>query len=149
MDTIIPEPAVTDAAIARESYRRLAPAFAKNAATVELFVGNLNGTNEPVTIPASAFRLLGRILDEMARGNAVDVIPHHAELTTQEAADLLNLSRPYIVRLLDTGRIPSHRTGTHRRVLLKDVMTYKQSHLGNRAAALDKLTALDQELGLT
>jgi excisionase family DNA binding protein len=84
----------------------------------------------------------------MARGNAVRVIPQHAELTTGEAAELLNVSRPYVVRLLDEGRIPSHKVGTHRRVLLKDAMAYREEHYRPRSAVLDRMAAIDQELGL-
>jgi len=135
--------------IARESARRLAPTLAKANGTVRLQVGEADGTNEAVTIPTAAFRLLVTILAEMASGNAVRLIPHHAELTTQEAAELLNVSRPYLVRLLDEGTIPFHRTGTHRRVLFKDVMTYKAEHRLKRRAALTELAKLDQELGLT
>ena len=116
---------------------------------MQLRVGEPDGTNDPVVIPTAAFRLLVHILAEMANGHAVRLIPHHAELTTQEAAALLNVSRPYVVRLLDEGRIPSHRVGTHRRVLFKDVTAYKAEHRRARGAALDRLTALDQELGLT
>jgi excisionase family DNA binding protein len=128
--------------------RRLAPALTQANGTVQLRVGEGGNASEPVTIPTAAFRLLVRILAEMADGNAVRLIPHHAELTTQEAAELLNVSRPYIVRLLDDGRIPFHRVGTHRRVLFKDVMTYKEEHRRARTAALDRLSDLDQELGL-
>ncbi len=85
----------------------------------------------------------------MASGNAVRLIPHHAELTTQEAAELLSVSRPYLVRILDEGRMPFHRVGTHRRVLFKDVMAYKAEHRRSRITALDRLSDLDQELGLT
>jgi excisionase family DNA binding protein len=142
-------PTAADALVARESARLLGPALAKANGTVQLRVGEPDGTDEPVTIPAAAFRLLVSILAEMARGHAVRVIPHHAELTTQEAAELLNVSRPYVVRLLDDGRIPSHRVGTHRRVLFKDVVTYRDEHRRARETILDRLTTLDQELGLT
>ena len=142
-------PTADDALLARESARRLAPVLAKANGTVQVRVGQPDGANEAVTIPATAFRLLVTILAEMASGNAVRLIPHHAELTTQEAAELLNVSRPYVVRLLDDGRIPSRRVGTHRRVLFRDVMAYKEAHRRARGAALDRLTALDQELGLS
>jgi excisionase family DNA binding protein len=142
-------PSAADALIAQESARRLAPALARANGAVQLRVGDGNNASEPVTIPTSAFRLLVRILAEMASGNAVRLIPHHAELTTQEAAGLLNVSRPYLVRILDEGRIPFHRVGTHRRVLFKDVMAYKAEHRRARVAALDRLSDLDQELGLT
>jgi excisionase family DNA binding protein len=142
-------PSAADALIAQESARRLAPALAQANGAVQLRVGDGDSASEPVTIPTAAFRLLVRILVEMASGNAVRLIPHHAELTTQEAAELLNVSRPYLVRILDEGRIPFHRVGTHRRVLFKDVMAYKTEHRRARSAALDRLSDLDQELGLT
>jgi excisionase family DNA binding protein len=142
-------PTAADALLARESARRLAPELAKANGAVQLRVGEANGMSEPVTIPTAAFRLLVTILAEMASGHAVRLIPHHAELTTQEAAELLNVSRPYVVRLLDEGHMPSHRVGTHRRVLFKDVVAYKEEHRRARETVLDRLTALDQELGLT
>jgi excisionase family DNA binding protein len=137
-----------DAALARESARRLAPQLAKANGTMQLRVVEPDGSSETVTIPTVAFRLLVTTLAQMASGNAVRLIPHHAELTTQEAAELLNVSRPNLVRLLDEGCIPFHRVGRHRRVLFKDVMTYKAEHRRARAAALDELGRLDQELGL-
>jgi excisionase family DNA binding protein len=141
-------PTEADAQLARDSARQLAPQLANANHTMQLRVVAPDGGGETVTIPTAAFRLLVTILAQMASGNAVRLIPHHAELTTQEAAELLNVSRPYVVRLLDEGRIPFRRVGTHRRVLFKDVMTYKAEHRRARKAALDELSRLDQELGL-
>jgi excisionase family DNA binding protein len=141
-------PTEADALLARDSARQLATQLAKVNGSVNLRVELPNGTGEAVSIPTAALRLLVAVLAQMAAGNAVRLIPHHAELTTQEAAELLNVSRPYLVRLLDEGHIPFHRTGTHRRVLFKDVMTYKAEHRVARRAALKELAALDQELGL-
>ena len=141
-------PSAADTAAARESEPRLTGALAKANGTVKLRLEEAEGTNEPIAVPSAAFRLLLAILSEMARGNAVRVIPQHAELTTGEAAELLNVSRPYVVRLLDQGRIPSHKVGTHRRVLLKDAMAYREEHYRARSAVLDRMAAIDQELGL-
>ncbi len=141
-------PSEADAVLARDSARRLAMRLGKANGSVQLRVEDAAGSGEAVTIPTAAFRLLVTILAEMAAGNAVRLIPHHAELTTQEAAELLNVSRPYLVRLLDDGAMPFHRVGTHRRVLFKDVMTYKAEHRIARRAALQEMARLDQELGL-
>jgi excisionase family DNA binding protein len=141
-------PSEADAKLARESARRLAPRLAEANGSLRLQVVDRDGAGEAVTIPTAAFRLLVTILAQMASGNAVRLIPHHAELTTQEAAELLNVSRPYLVRLLDEQRIPYRKVGTHRRVLFKDLMAYKAEHRRARGAALDDLTRLSQELGL-
>lgn len=103
---------------------------------------------ETVRIPAVAFRLLVKILSEMAEGNAVTLIPIHAELTTQEAADILNVSRPYLVKLLESGAIPYRKLGARRRVLYKDLAEFKRRIEAKRRRALDELTAQAQELGI-
>jgi excisionase family DNA binding protein len=139
-------PTDADALVARESARQLVPTLAKANGTVQLHV---EGINEPITVPTAAFRLFLAILAEMASGNAVRLIPHHAELTTSEAAELLNVSRPFVVKLLDEGQIPSRLVGKHRRVMFKDVMTYRDEHFRARSAILDRMSAIDQELGLT
>lgn len=143
-------PSQADAIVAREAARRLRPAFAKSdGIVVEIKVADPEAGSETVAVPAAAFRLLVVILVEMARGNAVRLVPYHAELTTQEAAEILNVSRPYLVRLLEEGRLPFHRTGTHRRVFFKDVMAFKAERYRARRKVLDELYDMDQDLGLT
>ena len=103
---------------------------------------------ETVKLPASAVRLLVRILEEMARGNAVTLIPVHSELTTQEAADMLNISRPSLIQLLEEGKIEYRKVGTHRRIRFEALMAYKRRMDADRRAALAELAAYDQEIGI-
>ena len=84
----------------------------------------------------------------MAIGNSVRVVPVHAELTSQEAADLLNVSRPHLVKLLEQGALPHHKTGRHRRGLFSDLMNYKQQRDEISRKALDELADLSQEFGM-
>ncbi len=100
------------------------------------------------SIPASALRLLNEILKEMAKGNAVTLIPVHAMLTTQEAADILNVSRPFFVGLLEAGKIPYQRLGSHRRILFRDLMAFKEKAACDREEALRLLTEEAQELDM-
>lgn len=106
------------------------------------------GKRVSVIIPSEAFERFVELLAQMANGNAVTIVPVHAELTTQEAADILNVSRPYLVALLDEGKIPFHKVGTHRRVKAADIFVYKEQQDERSKAAADELTRQAQELDL-
>lgn len=141
-------PSERDAKLAAESSRQVARLLAKSQKTVQVRIGMGNQGEEVVSIPVSAFRLLGAVLTEMAKGNAVALLPVHAELTTQRAAEILNVSRPFVVRLLDEGKIPGHKVGTHRRIRFQDLMEYKRKTGADRDKALEELTAQAQELDM-
>jgi excisionase family DNA binding protein len=103
---------------------------------------------ETVELPESARRVLRRAVAALARNQAVAVLPYQKLLTTQQAADLLNVSRPYLVQLLEDGKIPHSKTGTHRRVHLDDLVAYKQRRDVETDAILDELAQMHQDLGL-
>lgn len=111
----------------------------------------LMGENEEshtLELPVSAMQMLAEILRELAAGNAVQVVPVHAELTTQEAANILNVSRPHLVKLLEAGRIPFHKIGRHRRILFSDLMAYKDKREHESLDIMQALTDEAQDLGI-
>jgi excisionase family DNA binding protein len=99
-------------------------------------------------LPATAVRLLTDMLAHLAEGRSVAVMTEDAELTTQQAADMLNVSRPHLVKLLEQGDLPFHRAGTHRRVRLRDLLAHRQRRAAEAEAAMDELAAQAQEHGL-
>ena len=141
-------PSEEDIALARESGRALSTVLQTRAETQQIDFHDDKGAVRAVRIPTSALRLLLEVLTEIGQGNAVSIIPIHAELTTQEAADVLNVSRPFLVQLLERGDMPFHKIGTHRRVRYQDEIDYKNRIDAERRKALDELAAQAQELGM-
>ena len=100
---------------------------------------------EPLELPAAAVALLMDILEAMAAGRGVMIIPENAELTTVQAAEVLNVSRPFLVKLLEENAIPFRKVGKHRRIRMEDVMAYKERIDHEREAILDHLAEVAQE----
>lgn len=100
------------------------------------------------TLPAGVFGILTKMLAEMANGNAVTVVPVLADLTTTQAAELLNVSRPHVIKLIERGELKHKMVGTHRKLLARDVLAYQAKMYAAQSSALDAMAALDQEMGL-
>lgn len=102
-----------------------------------------------ITVPVKAIHMLADILNQMAQGNAISIVPIHAELTTQQAADILNVSRPYLIKnILDAGKLAYHKAGTRRKILYKDLLVYQKDDLEERKAIMAELAKQAQELGM-
>lgn len=112
---------------------------------VQLSLRGSNGESDDLVLPGHVLQILLDVLSEMSKGNAISLIPHHQEVSTQETANLLNVSRPFLVGLLEKGEIPFRKVGAHRRVLLTDVLAYREKTEQLRTQALDELSALSQD----
>ena len=135
-------PSDEDRQIAAESSRLLASLIGRgDKAKIRIIDGE-----EDITVPVSAMRMLVDILAHMADGEAMALIPQHAELTTQQAADFLNVSRPFFVKLLEEGKLEFHKVGSHRRVYFRDLVEYKEQSMDERRKILDELAKQSQEL---
>lgn len=119
---------------------------AKGKAGTRFMLADSSGVQ--IQLSEGAFNLVVRILSEMSKGNGIMVIPIHAELTTQQVADFLNVSRPFLISLLEKHEIPFRTVGRHRRVRLEDIMNYKKRIDQKRLEALDELAAQAQELNI-
>ena len=137
-----------DAAVAKIGSQILASCVQKNSADTTFRLISNGTEGQIVTIPTVALSLLIEILRQMADGNTVSIIPVKKELTTQEAADILQVSRPYLVELLESGEIPYRKVGTRRQVLTQDVINYKNRIDAARAQTLAELSAQAQELNM-
>jgi excisionase family DNA binding protein len=146
MQNVVHLPTMPEIEAAKQSSRLLSK-YA-DADRVQLTLRANNGAAEDLVLPGQIMQLLLDIVSEIAKGNAISLVPIHHELSTQEAANLLNVSRPHLVSLLEKGALPHRKVGAHRRVLASDVLAYKESLLAQRNTALDELTAISQELGM-
>src|SRR5262249_13425845 len=145
-EPVMPTP--HEVALAEASSRVLAQHLPTRPADVQLCLIEDGQETEVVTVPAVALTPFRQLLQEMPHGHAGTLMPPHAEVTTQQAADLHSVSRPSLIRLLEGGQIPYRKVGAHRRVLLRDVLAYKARMDTDRRAALDELVAEAQRLGL-
>lgn len=135
-------------ATARQALRKLNTVLAKRTDSAEGVDVAVEGSDEVIRLPQDVAGLLRDILAKTAAGQSVGVIPTSAELTTQQAADLLNVSRPHVTKLMDDGVLKGHKVGTHRRLYASDVQSYKHQRDIKQRAAADELTALTDQLEL-
>ncbi|GKX60149.1 helix-turn-helix domain-containing protein [Leminorella grimontii] len=120
-------PAPREIELAQRGKRELIAHLSTKLETQRISILDADSKTHTIELPTSALTMLIDILGELAAGNAVQIVPVHAELTTQEAANMLNVSRPHMVKLLEEGKLPFHKTGRHRRVLFADLMAYKKA----------------------
>jgi len=137
---------------AREASRQLArllPAGEDDSVdSPALRLVTADNQHEMIAIPPGALRLLVDMLTQLGQGRAVTVLPQNAELTTQEVADYLNVSRPYVVSLIEQNKLPARKVGTRRRVAFEDLLRFDEQQRARQRAALDELARVDAELGL-
>lgn len=137
-------PTKHDAELAKKSSRLLAACIGQgDVARLVVHDGD-----QQIDVPVSALRMLVSILAQMAQGNAVSLVPFHAELTTQQAADFLNVSRPYLVKLLERDALKYRRVGTHRRIAFSELLKYRQKLAAEGREAAAKLTQEAEDLGI-
>lgn len=148
----IVKPTEAEETQAKESLEALGPLEQerRHSSDPDTDIGTVSMTVEgrKIEVPALAYQMFLRLLTEIAAGNAVTLIPYHSELTTQQAADILNVSRPYVVKLLNQDKIPYRKVNRHRRIRFDDLMEFKRSQAAHREADLLELIAEGQRLGI-
>ena len=122
----------------------IATALARSGQSIRL----VDTDGNPIDVPGELLAMLRAVVEQLRAGNGVSVASLHAELTTVEAAEMLGVSRPHLVKLLEQGAMPHRMVGSHRRVRLVDVLAYRDRQDEQSRRALDELTAQAEELGL-
>ena len=148
MNTATKLPTAEEIALAKLGSRELSAVMETNGEAQKINVIDKSGKTHEVLIPSSALNMMIELLTQLGNGNSVSITPIHAELTTQEGAEMLNMSRPTFIKLLDSSEIPFSRTGNRRKVAYADLMEYKNRLEEKRLAALAELSALDQEMDM-
>ncbi len=149
MEVVLERTTRKDQKIAQTSVARVkAGALKRPGSNGDAVQIKIQDGGEVLEIPKKAFALLIDILENMAEGRSITLIPSDSQVSTQQAADLLNVSRPHLVKLLEVGEIPFTKAGTHRRISLKDVLAYDEKRKKARKEALDFLAKQAQELNL-
>ncbi|MGL4930084.1 MAG: excisionase family DNA-binding protein [Plesiomonas sp.] len=141
-------PSAEEIALAKLGSQELSAVIETNGEAQLINIADKLGKFHAVTVPASALKLMIEVLTQLGEGNSVSITPIHAELTTQEGADMLNMSRPTFIKLLDAGEISFSRTGNRRKVPFSAVIEYKNKLESQRLEALSTLSELDQEMGM-
>jgi excisionase family DNA binding protein len=127
-----------------EAIAQLEQIFSLESSQLRLVTSN----GEEIAIPESVYSVLGQVVRAMASGKAISIVRHNRELTTQQAANILNVSRPFLVKLLENREIPHIKVGSHRRILFQDLMIYKEQRKVKRRQLLDELIEMTEEAGL-
>lgn len=142
----IKRPTKEEQRTALESYHTLAASL--DQLITEFPEIEIDETEEKIRIPISALKFLARILKEISQGNPVSIVPIATEITTQAAAELLGCSRPHIVKLLESGKIPFNKVGKHRRIRYEDLVAYKKEMKALQRQKIQELMELDEDTGL-
>jgi excisionase family DNA binding protein len=127
-----------------KTIKKIHQILSSKSAQVELVASN----GEEILIPESVYNLFGQIVRAMSSGQGVSIVTYNSELTVHQAANLLNVSQSFILKLLEEGAIPYIEVGSRRRIVFQDLMTYKQQHKVQRRQSLDKLIKMTEEAGL-
>jgi len=148
MTETLKSPTQRDQKIAQENVEAIEKIVQKYQSARKPIEIEITGEKTRIKIPPSAFRFLNTVLQLMAKGKAITIIPSDTEISTQQAAEMLNVSRPHVVKLLEKGELPCHKVGTHRRIKLKDLEDYKAKMDKKRRKLLEELAKQAQELDM-